>query len=318
MSDNAEWCLIESDPGVFTELIRNFGVQGVQVEEIYSLDEDAFVNLNPVHGLIFLFKYRENEEFTGELDHENKNDIFFAQQVISNACATQAIINLLLNVENPDVTLGSELEDFKNFTSSFDPPNRGLCLSNSEHIRTMHNSFARQTLFELDIKNTGKDDNYHFVTYVPFKGRVYELDGLREAPIDHGPIPEGQNWIDIVRPVIQTRIQRFTTGEIHFNLMAAISDRRVKYQKELNELIESGMDTDDAAHDIYRLQTLISEEEDKWDRQRRENVRRRHNYVPFIVELMKCLAREEKLLPLVENVIFEHNRKEVMKQYEFV
>lgn len=67
-------------------------------------------------------------------------------------------------------------------------------------------------MFEMDESHRGeKEDNYHFITYMPIDGRLYELDGLLENPIDHGSIPEGGDWIDTARPVIQRRIQKFVT-----------------------------------------------------------------------------------------------------------
>ena len=48
-----------------------------------------------------------------------------------------------MNTDHPDVQLSSTLTELRDFTAGFDPATRGLALSNSDVIRTVHNSFAR-------------------------------------------------------------------------------------------------------------------------------------------------------------------------------
>ena len=53
------WCTVESDPGVFSELLSSVGVKGVYCEEIWSLeDRESIEALKPIYGLVFLFKYK--------------------------------------------------------------------------------------------------------------------------------------------------------------------------------------------------------------------------------------------------------------------
>lgn len=298
MGDGAgNWCLIESDPGVFTELIQKFGVSGVQVEELWSLDKDHFEKLKPVHGLIFLFKWVPDENPQGTVVRDSRaDDMFFAKQVINNACATQAILSVLLNVNHDEMSLGPILSSFKEFCSSFDSTMKGLTLSNSDEIRTVHNSFSRQNLFEFDQKSASKDDDvFHFVAYVPVKGRLYELDGLKDGPVDHGAVPESGDWLDLAKPIIEQRMAKYQAGEIHFNLMAIMQDKLLRYRKELAILTEAN----DAAG-IADLQMRIAQEEQQRTQWKKENIRRRHNYLPFIVELLKGLAEQGQLQNVYE------------------
>jgi len=290
--------LIESDPGVFTELIQKFGVSGVQVEEMWSLDKEQFIDLKPVFGLVFLFKWTADEEPAGSVVQDSRLDkIFFAKQVINNACATQAILSVLMNIADSSVTLGPTLQDLKEFCSSFDAGMKGLTLSNSDQIRTVHNSFARQTLFEFDSKKADKDDDvFHFVSYLPIDGRVYELDGLKAGPVDHGPC--GEDWTDAVRPVIEARIQKYKEGEIHFNLMAMIQDRKDRYNNQLKEL--NNLPADIQAPEVARIEMLLADEENKRAKWRTENIRRRHNYLPLIMELLRSLASRGELQPIYD------------------
>lgn len=317
MAANGDWCLIESDPGVFTELIRGFGCTGVQVEELWSLDEETIERLSPIHGLIFLFKWRSGEDPDGSIVRDSRLDeIFFAKQVINNACATQAIISILLNIEHSDLKLGENLSTFKEFSKQFDPALKGLSLSNSDVIKQVHNSFARQQMFEFD--NSMKDeekDSYHFIAYLPINGRLYELDGLKDGPVDLGAAPQ-ETWMQQVKPVIERRMQRYSAEEIHFNLMAVVSDRKELYTKKVdamnvqkleltqkdNECPSPGTTSaiTSLEEEIANYTNLISQEEEKFCKYKMENIRRRHNYLPFIMELLKTLAKKGDLLPLAE------------------
>lgn len=62
-------------------------------------------------------------------------------QTTHNACATIALLNIVMNAE--DLALGEKLRKFKQESMDLSPPLRGNMISNSEWIRTAHNSFAR-------------------------------------------------------------------------------------------------------------------------------------------------------------------------------
>jgi ubiquitin carboxyl-terminal hydrolase L5 len=85
--------------------------------------------------LIFLFKWQQTDTPTENLVNDSRLDeIFFARQVITNACATQAIVSVLLNCTHEDLKLGSTLGEFKEFAQAFDPQ---VCTEIKKNISDM-------------------------------------------------------------------------------------------------------------------------------------------------------------------------------------
>ena len=62
---------------------------------------------------MFLFKYKSEADARATLSEGEEPGLFFANQVIPNACATQAILSILLNIRAEGVDLGPTLAEFR-------------------------------------------------------------------------------------------------------------------------------------------------------------------------------------------------------------
>lgn len=117
-----EWFELESDPGVFSLLIKDFGCDNVEVEEIYDLGKPF---PSSIYGFIFLFNINnENRNrlkapnspsnlLSGEYitDKDFLRQVFFAYQKVPNSCATHSILSILMNCDQ--LQLGDTLTRFK-------------------------------------------------------------------------------------------------------------------------------------------------------------------------------------------------------------
>lgn len=123
------------------------------------------------------------------------------------------------------------------------PENKGLAIGNTPELACAHNSHAMtQAKRRLDKSSgisTGRftGEAFHFVSFVPIDGHLFELDGLKPFPMNHGPWKEFDDWTDKFRITMEERLG-ISSGEqdIRFNLMAVVPDRRIAITQKLDTL----------------------------------------------------------------------------------
>ncbi|PWY65044.1 ubiquitin carboxyl-terminal hydrolase [Aspergillus heteromorphus CBS 117.55] len=234
------FCELESEPALFNVMLREFGVKGVKVQEVISLDEEMMRFLNkPVYGLIFLFRWREDDPEKQEASCPE--GLWFANQTSSNSCASVALLNIVNNIQGID--LGDNLQHFKDFTMPFTPALRGDAISNFEFVKRIHNSFARKmdmlgSDYQLkteaalkrsrSAKNKNEEDNtdagFHFIAFVPALDKLWKFDGLERQPQSLGPCASGEDWLDLVKPNIRARMQAYEEDQIEFSILSLARD----------------------------------------------------------------------------------------------
>lgn len=184
-----------------------------------------------------------------------------------------------------------------------------------------------------ETKATEKDDVFHFIAYLPHNGSVFELDGLKQGPIKLGDA--ASDWLQVARQAIQSRIERYAASEIKFSLLALCKNRKQAAEEgiavekariaHITAALESGatpMDTNDDTPDALAAQRLqaqsaidelraeVISEEHKFAAWHQENIRRKHNYIPLVVGMLKALAEKGKLGGLIDKA--EAKKQEIL------
>ncbi|KAG0086559.1 Ubiquitin carboxyl-terminal hydrolase bap1 [Podila epicladia] len=192
---------------------------------------------------------------------KNKTQLYFANQVIPNACATQAVLSVIMNAPS-SLDIGPVLANFKDFTKDFNPIDKGLAMTNCKDLRDNHNSLAErleqepsslQKCLHNAVVHEANEDSLHYIAYVPVNGYIWELDGLEPQPIRRRPFgvldkkeevgqqeqPQDEeehspkSWLTVTGEVMGERIRLYPAGEERFVLFAIVKDPLLVLEEKL-------------------------------------------------------------------------------------
>jgi len=220
------WVPLESNPEVLTKYSRMLGATAGEWVDVFSLDDDSLeVIPKPVNAVVLLFPISDGyDAFCKERDasivakgQDISKNLFYMKQYVGNACGTVGVMHSLANnAEIVKLTEGSTLADFIKTTTDLTPEARGEELEKFNRISSAHEEAAS----EGQTAPPAADEHLvtHFVAFIHKDGGLYELDGRRAGPVNHGPTTP-ETLLKDAAVVCKQRMERDPT-EYRFTVMA--------------------------------------------------------------------------------------------------
>ncbi|KAI9101951.1 hypothetical protein DFS34DRAFT_437685 [Phlyctochytrium arcticum] len=189
------WIPLEANPDVMNKYSKLLGVQtdSWKFTDVWGLDDDILQFVpRPVLAVILLFpitpayeKFRkEEEEKIAKNGQHNSPKVYFVRQTISNACGTIGLLHALAN--NVDsLQLGpGPLQRILKTTEGQSPEKRAAALELSTDLEQVHEESSQGG--QTRAPSRDDDVDTHFVAFIEKEGDVYEMDGRKPFPINHG------------------------------------------------------------------------------------------------------------------------------------
>ncbi|KAJ7026589.1 hypothetical protein C8F04DRAFT_966313 [Mycena alexandri] len=231
---------LESDPAIFTELIRNLGVHSLNFEDVLSLDAAHLVPTTgslalsgPVYALILIFpttetyeaelkaaKSRARSEGTQYAGHGADEPVIWFDQTIHNACGLYAILHAISNTARTCIAPDSLFGRFLESCIDLDPEKRARALEASPGIAEAYREAATQG--STAVPNAEDEVDFHYVCFVksPLNGHLYDLDGDKNGPVDRDERLEGD--CDLLSGGLKLAESYIQDGNSQFQLMALV------------------------------------------------------------------------------------------------
>ncbi|KAK7019961.1 ubiquitin carboxyl-terminal hydrolase [Favolaschia claudopus] len=238
---------LESDPAIFTDLLRGLGVPSLEFRDVYSIQtEDLLPGAglalpSPLHAFVLVYtttpQYEEGiraerqkarDEGRGYAGYGESEPVVWWEQKIRHACGMFALIHAVANlspVGHNYIEKDSLLDKLIREAVSLKPTERADALKHSDGIAKVYNPASERGTSELlhaDDETPG-----HYVCFVPSpkNGHIYELDGGKNGPVDHDEYLGGDRdmlsgGLKLVRDYVETKMD---PARPHFHLMALVS-----------------------------------------------------------------------------------------------
>eukprot|EP00285_Hemiselmis_virescens_P008019 CAMPEP_0173393222 /NCGR_PEP_ID=MMETSP1356-20130122/21983_1 /TAXON_ID=77927 ORGANISM="Hemiselmis virescens, Strain PCC157" /NCGR_SAMPLE_ID=MMETSP1356 /ASSEMBLY_ACC=CAM_ASM_000847 /LENGTH=242 /DNA_ID=CAMNT_0014351209 /DNA_START=21 /DNA_END=749 /DNA_ORIENTATION=- len=220
------WLPLESNPQVLNEFSRSIGISNKwEFHDVFGTDPEllAFIP-TPVIAVMLLFPISEaSEAFRAkqiasitETPQTLSKDLWFCKQTIGNACGTMGVLHAAINTES-SIDLDGWIKSFKDRTFALDPAAKAAALETDDELDTVHADAAQRG----QTRPPAEDESVllHFVSFVCVDGCLYEMDGRKPQPINHGATSRGSLLSDAIA-VIQEKFISVDPESVNFNIMA--------------------------------------------------------------------------------------------------
>lgn len=221
------WTALESNPDVLTKYIHKLGVSPLwSLADVYGLDPEILEFIaRPVKAVILLSPCSSNyENYWKEEDEKLKANpptipegLFHMKQCIHNACGTIALVHGIANNSDIDLEDGGILKNYLNTARELSPEKRGTLLEGDSAFTDAHQELAQEGQTDA---NSGVQVNHHFIVFVNYNNELYELDGRKSYPVNHGAT-SADNLLQDAAKVCKAVMER-DPDDVRFSVIALV------------------------------------------------------------------------------------------------